>query len=79
MLGIAAARKAKTNSVHAAQSRLAAMISARKAATETIVVGTTTAVWPTRSTRRDICGATSALVRAKVAETAPASQYSPWV
>ena len=32
-----------------------------------------------RSTSREICGATMALVSAKVAETAPASQYSPCV
>ena len=78
-LGMAAARKAETNSVQAGQSWLVATRSAAKAMIETIVVGTATAVWPMRSTSRDICGARKALVKAKVAETPPASQYSPRV
>ena len=61
---MAAARKAEANSVQTGQFWLAAAISAMKATTDTTVVGTTTAVWPSRSTSREICGATSALVSA---------------
>jgi hypothetical protein len=35
--------------------------------------------WPSRSVIREICGATTALVRVKVAATAPPSQYPPCV
>ena len=43
------------------------------ASTETVVTGIRTRRWPWRSTRRDTCGETTALVTAKVAATAPAS------
>ncbi|RUY94237.1 hypothetical protein EN974_24255 [Mesorhizobium sp. M7A.F.Ca.CA.001.12.2.1] len=79
MLGMAAASRADTNSVHTGQSWLAAAIRTAKASTAMMVVGTTIRVWPRRSTSLDICGATKALARAYVAETAPASQYSPRV
>ncbi len=39
--------------------------------------GPSTARWPTRSMRRAISGADTALTNAKVAETAPATPYRP--
>src|SRR4051794_21588385 len=79
MLGMAAARQESRNSVHAGQPWLAAPINARKATIETMVAGVTTTDWPWRSTSREICGETTAFERAKVADTVPASQYSPRV
>lgn len=79
MLGISPATSAKANNVQIGQRIQAAAarpISARKV---TNVVGTRTADWPFASTQRDTCGETKALASAKVAETAPASQYSPCV
>ena len=51
---MAAASNADTNSVQIGQFWLAATSSAAKAITETTVVGTTTLVWPRRSTSREI-------------------------
>ena len=44
------------------------------AVTDMATVGMRIGDWPYRSTRREIWGAARALVKANVAETAPASQ-----
>ncbi len=73
MLGIAAAISAKANSIQVGPRRCVASISPMKPSTDSVVAGARMRRWPSRSTQREICGAASALVSAKVAATAPAS------
>lgn len=79
MLGIAAASSANANSVQTGPPKCVATNRPMKPATESVVAGVRMRRWPSRSTRREICGATSALVSANVAATAPASPYAPCV
>ena len=77
MLGIAPARTAQAKSTGAgAWSRLAS-ISPVNPASDSRVAGMMTRLWPSRSTIREICGASSAFDNAKQAATVPASQYCP--